>query len=257
MITSTSNKQMKHLQQLLKKSKCRKEEAVFVIEGVKMFLEAPRDRIVKVYVSQSFYERDRKEELFSGLEVEVVEDEVFRIVSDTKTPQGIIAIVRQASYNIEEMLQSETPNLIILENIQDPGNLGTIVRTAEGAGVTGIIASRNTVDLYNPKTIRSTMGSIYRMPILFVEDLIDILPCLKERNITTYAAHLAGTTYYDQEDYRGGTALIIGNEGNGISEQLANSTDVLIRIPMEGKVESLNAAMAAGILMYEVYRQRR
>ena len=139
-----------------------------------------------------------------------------------------------------------------------PGGSGDHrLRTAEGAGADGIILNRASVDLYNPKTIRSTMGSVYRMPFLYVEEIEEILPELKRRNIRTYAAHLKGKNCYDEEDYRTGTAFFIGNEGNGLSERLSRMADVRIRIPMEGSLESLNAAVAASILMYEVNRQRR
>ena len=145
---------------------------------------------------------------------------------------------------------------MLIENLQDPGNLGTMIRTAEGAGVTGILISRESVDLYNPKTIRSTMGSIYRVPVHITDSLTGLVPLLHQRGIRTYAAHLRGTKSYTEADYRTGTAFLIGNEGNGLTEELADAADQYIRIPMEGQVESLNAAMAAGILMYEVKRQR-
>jgi TrmH family RNA methyltransferase len=131
------------------------------------------------------------------------------------------------------------------------------MRTAEGAGADGVILSRTSVDLYNPKTIRSTMGSIYRMPFLYVDQIEEILPELKKRGIRTYAAHLKGEHSYDEEDYRSGTAFFIGNEGNGLTEELSAKADTWIRIPMHGQLESLNAAVAASILMYEVCRQRR
>ena len=147
--------------------------------------------------------------------------------------------------------------MMILDNLQDPGNLGTIFRTAEAAGVTGIIMSRDCVDIYNPKTIRSTMGALYRMPFLYVDDLKETIHTLKEQNIKSYAAHLDGKNTYDKEDYRQGTAFLIGNEGNGLREEIAQCADTWIRIPMCGQVESLNAAVAATVLMFEVSRQRR
>jgi len=163
---------------------------------------------------------------------------------------------KQYLYHVD-MLQKKNPHLLLLENLQDPGNVGTIMRTAEGAGADGIILSRTSVDLYHPKTIRSTMGSIYRMPFLYVNSLEEILPVLKKQGIRTYAAHLQGKNCYDQEDYRKGCAFFIGNEGNGLSESLSRQADAWIRIPMQGKLESLNAAIAASILMYEACRQRR
>ena len=146
---------------------------------------------------------------------------------------------------------------MVLDNLQDPGNLGTIVRTAEGAGVTGIIMSRDTVDIYNPKTIRSTMGSVYRMPFFYVEDILEFLEDLRGQGIRTYAAHLDGANNYDEESYKGACAFLIGNEGNGLRYEVAKKADIWIKIPMYGQVESLNAAIASSILMYEVSRQRR
>lgn len=189
--------------------------------------------------------------------MEVLADRVFAQVSDTKTPQGILCVLEQFHYTLPDLLKRKNPHLLLLEDLQDPGNLGTILRTAEGAGVDGIILSRGCVDLYNPKTIRSTMGSVYRMPFLYTETLADVLPVLGKKGIRTYAAHLQGQKDYDQEDYRTGCAFLIGNEGNGLSGELSRQADAWIRIPMKGKLESLNAAVAASILMYEVFRQRR
>jgi len=134
---------------------------------------------------------------------------------------------------------------------------GRDYRTAEGAGVSGIILSKDCVDIYNPKTIRSTMGAIYRMPFIYVEDLPEACALLKKKEICLYAAHLDGAHFYDEEDYSGGCAFLIGNEGNGLRDEVAACADVRIKIPMHGQVESLNAAVAASILMYEVCRQRR
>ena len=183
--------------------------------------------------------------------------EVLAKMSDTQTPQGILCIVEQKKYDIEELLNIENPHFMVLDNLQDPGNLGTIVRTAEGAGVDAIFLSKESVDIYNPKTIRSTMGSIYRMPVIYVDDLLELLNIFKQRGIKSYAAHLEGKKSYDKEDYQSGTAILIGNEGNGLRDEVAENADVWVQIPMQGKVESLNAAIAASILMFEVYRQRR
>ena len=141
--------------------------------------------------------------------------------------------------------------------LQDPGNMGTIVRTAEGAGVTGVIMSRDCVDIYNPKTIRSTMGSIYRMPFYYAEDILKAIRKIKDAGIKVYAAHLDGEKSYDEEDYAFSCAFLIGNEGNGLREETSKMADHYIIIPMSGEVESLNAAIAASVLMFEVKRQRR
>ena len=189
MITSTSNQQMKNLTLLMKKAKARNEQGVFVAEGRKMFLEAPVDWVKQVYVSESFYEACTQGNMQDGMKsytqkhgeenlnrkvlerldktgYEVVADNVFKSVSDTQTPQGILCVIKKPEYELEELLKGEQTHLLILESIQDPGNLGTMVRTGEGAGITGVIMNQTTVDLFNPKTIRSTMGSIYRVPFL-------------------------------------------------------------------------------------------
>lgn len=257
MITSTANARVKNVIQLQRKMKVRKEQNAFVVEGPKMLHETPRQLIQEVYVSQSFLKKESHGRLLKGISYEVVDDRVFDQMSDTRTPQGILCVAMQMRYTMEEITRKEHPFLMVLEDLQDPGNVGTIFRTAEGAGVDGIILSKNCVDIYNPKTIRSTMGSIYRVPFLYAEHLGEILMLLNKNNIWTYAAHLDGKQMYDRENYTLGTAFLIGNEGNGLSQGLAKKASCLVKIPMEGELESLNAAAASAILMYEVHRQRR
>ena len=260
MITSTSNARIKRLVNLKKKRKLRDEEGVFLVEGIRMFREVPLDKLKEVYVSESFYkkEKDTVKEVLkdSKIRVEELTDTVFSHASDTKTPQGILCVVEQMNHKISELTSAECPLIMVLDHLQDPGNLGTILRTTEGAGVTGILMDRECVDIYNPKTIRSTMGSIYRMPFLIVDDAVGFVKGLKARKICTYAAHLHGVHSYREEDYTKGTAFLIGNEGNGLTDAMAEAAECLIRIPMEGKVESLNAAIASAVLMYEAHGQR-
>lgn len=240
-----------------------------------MFLEAPMEGIRKVYVSESFFARltetqvareDKNGEKFGAcLEkmqktgYETVPDDTFKKISDTMTPQGILCVMKRMDYTILDLLQKPNPTLMVLEDLQDPGNLGTIVRTGEGAGIDGIIMSKGCADIYNPKTIRSTMGSLYRVPFVYTENLEETILQLKQKGIRFYAAHLKGSHYYDEENYaaEGGIGFLIGNEGNGLKEETANLANCYIKIPMEGKVESLNAAIAASVLMYEAYRQKR
>lgn len=262
MIISTSNAKVKALVNLKKKRKERDKENVFLVEGIRMFREVPADKLKEVYVSESFYKKEKKlvDEIAgrSKVRVEILADNVFSHVSDTMTPQGILCVVEQMNYTLENVLSNgEVPHLMVLDNLQDPGNLGTIVRTAEGAGVTGIVMSKETVDIYNPKVIRSTMGSIYRMPFYYAEDLLEAIAEMKKRNISTYAAHLDGKNSYDEENYKKPCAFFIGNEGNGLRDEIADAADIYIRIPMCGQVESLNAAIAACVLMFEAARQRR
>ena len=260
MISSTSNAQIKNIIQLQKKSKAREEQGAFVIEGIKMFEESVTfGKLIKAYVSKSFYEEKVLEisDYFKDIPYEIVEDTVLKEASDTLTPQGIMAIVKKPEYNLEDILQDTNANLVILEDLRDPGNLGTILRTAEGAGITGIILSKTSVDMYNPKVIRSTMGAIYRMPFVYVEDLIETIDNIKSHHISIYAAHLSADCYYDEVNYKGKCAILIGNEANGLSDEITKMATKYIKIPMAGNVESLNAAIAAAILMYEIYRQKR
>ena len=227
MITSTSNARVKELVQLQKKSKVRNEQGVFLVEGVKMYQEIPQEQLVKVYVSETFADKQKEEinRLKDRRKLEYLSDHVFQYVSDTKTPQGILCVVRQTTYCLEDILEAEDAHLLVLDNLQDPGNLGTILRTAEGAGVTGIIISKESVDIYNPKVIRSTMGSIYRVPFVYVEDLKEAIAKVKAHGIFTYAAHLDGKNSYDKEDYTKKTAFLIGNEGNGLRKEIADLAD--------------------------------
>lgn len=282
MITSFSNKSVREVVQLNQKAKVRNKQGLFVVEGVKMFLEAPQDRITRVYIAQRAEGelREAYGKKLGRVSCETVADDVFDRMSDTKTPQGILTLVKQHHYRLEDMLmrkqerrcidrntgksisiiggvQQRKTLYILLEDIQDPGNLGTIFRTGEAAGADGIIMSRHTVDIYNPKTIRSTMGSIYRVPFFYTDDICETIRTLQKNEIQVYAADLNGGKFYDEYDYCGKTAFLIGNEGNGLREETAACADARIEIPMEGSVESLNAAAASTVLLYEAYRQRR
>lgn len=258
MITSSANAKVKNVMNLVKKAKARKLSGLFVAEGLRIFREIPRDMIDSLFVSESFLKEESHRKLIEGLSCEVVSDEVFNAMSDTQTPQGILALVRQFSYKIEDLQTKGSPAfLMILESIQDPGNLGTIIRAGEGAGVTGVIMDDATADIYNPKVIRSTMGSVCRVPFVYTNDLSGTLKNLKAQGVRLYAAHLEGRNNYEKEDYTVDTGFLIGNEGNGLTEETTALADALVKIPMMGKVESLNAAVAASILMFEAARQRR
>ena len=254
------NQQQKYILNLQRKSRERKREQAFVIEGRKMFEEAPSDRVKMIVASESFCKSKEGAALLKEKKFDVVSDSIFETLSDTKTPQGILAIVKRLNYTMNDLMQvknQKAPHLVVLDNLQDPGNLGTIFRTAEAAGVTGILLSKDCVDVYNPKVIRSTMGAVFRMPFLYVEDLPEKIKELQKKSIKTYAAHLRGENAYDEEDYTTGCAFLIGNQGNGLRDEVADCADCLIRIPMEGEAESLNAAVAAAVLMFEAGRQRR
>lgn len=292
MITSTSNQKVKELIRLREKSRAREEEGIFLVEGPRMVQEIPPQRISCLYVSESYGEKNREQIAAfreMGVSTEVFSDDVFARVSDTRTPQGILAAVHMMEYSFSDILgvkktaahthvqrsfmqepfgqnfsskeggtgRARLPLVLVLDNLQDPGNMGTVFRSAEAAGASGILMSRDCVDVYNPKVIRSTMGAIFRLPFYRADDLRGAAGDLKAAGLRVYAAHLEGRRTYDGEDYRRGCAFLIGNEGNGLRPEIAECADCRIRIPMEGGTESLNAAVAASILMFEAARQRR
>ncbi|MBQ6470255.1 MAG: RNA methyltransferase [Lachnospiraceae bacterium] len=265
MITGSGNAQLKMIRQLMKSREMREERGVFAAEGRKIFEEVPENAVEQIYVSGTFA-REHAGEL-ADRTYTVVEDKRFESISDTKNPQGVIAVLKKPVWNPEEVLSPKAEAgegkkmhgllLLMAEHLQDPGNAGTIIRTAEAAGADAVIFTDDSVDIFNPKVVRATMGSIFRVPVLYVNDAAAFAGQLKERKIRTYAAYLPGSTVYDEPDYTGGTCFIIGNESKGLSLRTAEAADARIRIPMTEHINSLNAAMAAGILLYEAERQRR
>lgn len=246
MITSANNEKVKNVAKLLTNAKARRMQQAFVVEGERIVREIPKERILECYVSAD-YEAD------PGVSAQIVEDNIFRKMSDTKNPQGILCVVKMETVEFNEYLSAHKTgklHILVLEGIQDPGNMGTMIRTAEGAGFDCVLADRNTVDIYNPKVTRATMGSLFRMPVIYTDDLPASMTALREAGVVSYAAHLQGTNDFDKEQYSDRTAILIGNEGNGLSDEIAGMADKLVKIPMQGQLESLNAAVAAALLMY-------
>lgn len=245
----------------------RREEQLFVVEGIRMFCEAPAEWIREVYVSESFLCKCGRDaglnEQIKKYPYEVLADDVYKKISDTQTPQGVLCVLSMPHYELADSVDRwmtdsrKAPFLVLLEDLQDPGNMGTILRAGEGAGVDGVIMTRQTVDIFNPKVIRATMGSIYRVPFYIAEDMGQTIDFLGEKGVQVYAAHLDDSVDYDEPDYTKPTAFLIGNEGNGLRRRTAERAAQYIKIPMAGQVESLNAAAAAAVLMYEAARQRR
>lgn len=288
MITSSSNSRIKNIIRLQKSSKARKEQGVFVLEGIKMFAEAAEcSRVREVYVSESFmalygellkkgkeavspkenslqagilaWMKRSGDDWLSAYNIEMVGDEVFQRLSDTVSPQGILAVV-----DMPERTFAETGNILVLDGVQDPGNLGTILRTAEAADIAGVILSKDSADVFNPKVIRATMGGIFRVPFRVAEDIAAEVAGLKKTAdaggelYTVYGAALGeGCVEYTEPDYTKPSVVVIGNEAKGISVPVMNILDKRVQIPMSGNVESLNAAVAASVLMFEMARQRR
>ena len=276
-ISSKDNKRIKYIRSLLEKGNIRKKNHQFVVEGIKLVDEALEyGKVLEVVCAESLYnelisgdlsgnrllaENDKNITNYvkKGSSLLVVSDMVFKSMSETKTPQGILAVVEMPDYRLLDkgfLEQAYTKNgkikLLVLEDTADPGNLGTIMRTAEAAGVTGVIMGKGTVDIFNPKVVRSTMGSIFRLPFAYEEDLKETIKELKKQGISFYATHLKGEKSYKDIKYSDKSAILVGNEARGLSYDVADLADTYVLIPMQGKVESLNAAVAAALMMYEV-----
>lgn len=260
MISSTANTRVKNIAVLQKKGKERRRQGLFVIEGRKLFEEVLRDApdaIHEVYVTEAFFDSPAHRKLLGTVSYETVTDNVMKAMAETMEPQGVLATVRIPQYDKTALSEKKDAVWIALEDLRDPGNLGTVLRTAEAAGVTGVLLSDSSVDMYNPKVVRSTMGAIFRVPHFYVSDFLEELDRWKEAGATLYAAHLQGTRYYDEPEYDGCSVILIGNEANGLSDAAAQKANCLVKIPMEGKAESLNAAVATSLFVYEAYRKRR
>ena len=251
MITSKSNDLIKHIKGLhLKKN--RDESGEFIVEGPKMVKEviASDLKINKVIIC---------EELFCepidvrNNDVEFVTATVFEHISDTKTPQGIMAVVSKRTN--EDIKYSDT--IFALDNVQDPGNLGTIIRTLDCAGINTLLLSSGCADEYNPKVIRSTMGAIFRVNVFSDLNLKEELEKLKEEGYNIVVTSLEGATNMFEHKFEGKNIVVIGNESNGVSKEIQELANVRIKIPMAGQTESLNAGVAASLVAYEIYRSRQ
>lgn len=259
MITAKSNQQLKRIGQLLRKRSARDEEQAFVIEGRKMFFELLRDYpelLQRAFFSESGLAglSDTERELACSYPYEIVRDDIFASVAETVTPQGVLAIVSMPERSLND-LTATGKGILLLETLQDPGNLGTMLRTAEAADMGGILLSHDCVDAFSPKVVRATMGAILRVPFVYASDFPEAVKSLKEQGYTVFAAHLKGSVPYDEPDYGKKYAIMIGNEGNGLTEEAASLADYRVRIPMAGQAESLNAAVAAAVLMYEAKKR--
>lgn len=262
-ITSVKNPLVKEVKSL-KIKKYRESKGLFFIEGFRFVEEAIKgqEEIEKIFISEQFVRTKNPdtESLLEQIRLQKYEtvllsDRVFKEVSDTNNPQGILAVLRVKKRSLNEIISTDN-FFILLDSIQDPGNMGTIIRTADAAAFTGVIVSKGCVDVYNPKVLRSTMGSIFHIPVVLSESLPDTINYLKTKGIKVYAAHLNGKVNYFETRMESDTAILIGNEANGLSNEISSCATSMVKIPMPGKSESLNASVAAAILMYECVRQR-
>ena len=287
-ITSKDNKIFRSFEQLLQK-KYRDQRGEYLIEGENLIVEAIKTgqelRTILVRADRA----DDYAELIDdacGLAADgthgtavaartnafSIAENLFDKLSQTETSQGIIASVRKQDFDKEDFLEckcgdpdgdsSESGidrggNFLVLDRLQDPGNIGTIIRTADAAGYKLVIAMKGTADIYSPKTVRAATGSLFRMPVVFMDSSTELVEFTRAAGKKLVATCFDTDRYYFDEDLTEDIALVIGNEGNGISQEIIESSDLRIKIPMHGNIESLNASVAAGILMYETVRGRK
>jgi len=261
MIESLQNEQVKHVVSL-QRHKAREEAQLFVAEGWRFVKEAVNRNapIVKVFVCQGSetleWECLHKKLCERGIPFEEVDKRVLRKMSATEEPQGILAVVRQTTYTWADLHIERNTILLILDGIQDPGNLGTILRTALASGVRYVCLTPGTVDLYNPKVLRSTMGAIFSLVLLPDHQPEDILGFCRDRGLSIFMGDIQGSSVYHTKLAEGPFALVVGNEGKGPSPYFRSADVECVTIPMSQDVESINVAIATGILLYEIVRQR-
>lgn len=260
-LTGSQNPLIKEVR-ALKNKNSREEKGLYFIEGFRFVTEALKGNVSIRYVvvSETFSAESGSEELLKklddiALKSYIVPDSLFASISDTQSPQGILAVL-SLEKKILKGAELSGNLLVILDSIKDPGNMGTIIRTADAAGCEGVIIPDGCVDVYNPKVLRSTMGSVYHVPIYHCSNVSEAMEIVKKSGFLLCASHLEGSISLYESDLSGKVALIIGSEADGIGVETAENSDILLRIPMEGRAESLNASVAAGIMIFEAVRQK-
>lgn len=241
----------------LKERRFRQKENKFILEGLRLIEEAIKASMEIEYIilleenTSIFEDSVLLSKSINKEKVYVLSKNLFTQIAATENPQGILAVVKNKEISID--LNGEF--FLICDKVQDPGNLGTIIRTAHAAGVDGIILTKGTVDIYNDKTIRSTMGSIFYLPIFYDDSDFTLIKKLKENNFNIVTTSLKESKNFFDENLKGKIVLAVGNEGNGISDELFDLADKKVKIPMPGNAESLNVAVAASIILFEKVRQ--
>lgn len=259
-ITSRDNETIKEIIKL-KEKKYRKER--FIVEGIKMVKEAILENanidLIVMREDMLQYE-DNINQKNNQFDIDVsnyktieVTEKIFSELTDVETPQGILAVIKKPQQNQE--IDMSANYILALDGVQDPGNLGTILRTADSANLKQIIVTKNTVDSYSPKVVRSTMGSIYRIKVIEVDNLVETMKKLNQNGFETVTTALSTDKSIYDINYNK-KVVIIGNEANGVSKEVQDASNYKVKIPMLGKTESLNASIATGIMIYEYVRQQ-
>lgn len=241
----------------LKTKKYRDKEGLYLIEGPNLVEEAVKNgaKIRSVLMTEDM----EFEVSLTDVDIYFLGNRLFTMVSSTETPQGIMAIVEKDQISLDTLVALDeklkpSGNILVLDKLQDPGNIGTMIRTADAAGYEAVFLVKGSGDIYSPKVVRSAAGSLFRVPMLYIDDYDQLLTVLKKLSKKIVATGFDTESWYYDEDLTQGIALVIGNEGNGVNPWLFEKADKIVKIPMEGNIESLNAAVAAGILMYERLR---
>jgi len=257
-ITSKDNEVIKNIRKL-KEKKYRDSANEYIVEGLKLIEEAIEENvnIKKIVVCEECLKDSEIEQKFlykiAKYDCIYVSDKVFSLLTDVVNPQGMLAVI--AKEGTEDKINYSDDVIVVLDGIQDPGNLGTILRTVDSVGLSQIILSKSSVDAYNPKVVRSTMGAIFRVKIIESENLVETLKNLKKHKFKVAATSLEGSESIYNTDYNK-KVIIIGNESKGVSREILEIADSRIKIPMLGKTESLNASIATGVILYEYVRRK-
>jgi TrmH family RNA methyltransferase len=256
-ITSIHNPRVKLWSQLLTK-RGRESQNKYLLEGIHLIQEAllsqaPLETIL--FLIDRGLPPELQELNAQSVECIGVSEGVLAKCTETQTPQGVVAIARKLLGSIEPLLDTANGLVIVVDGVQDPGNLGTIIRSADAVGATGVVLGAGTADLYNPKTVRATMGSMFHLPVLEC-DLLKLLPEVASQGIQIISSGLSAVNHCYEIDLTVATWIIVGNEGSGVSREIERFVSQSVIIPMRGKAESLNVAMAATVLLFESLRQR-
>lgn len=264
LITSQANPLIKSIKRLARRRQ-REKEQKFLIEGSRFVEEALKwDWPLDVIICDSRFYPGQGDNIIGmagskGIKVVQTTERLLAELAETENPQGVAAVARMIRWEISHILKSgpfRNPVVLLVDGVQDPGNLGTIIRSADGFGAGGVILTRGTADLYNPKTLRSTMGSVFHLPIAQNGEIREILPLLTENKYTLLVGDPSGGLPVNRADLLRPVVLVVGSEASGPSRELMSCEHIRVTIPMPGKAESLNVGVASSILLYEVVRQR-
>ncbi len=257
-ILSKENANVKYAKKLASSSKFRKEENCFLIEGARLCKDAFQSgvRIEKIFYTQKCFEKS--EDFISKItkfakKSFVVSQNVMNAISDTNAPQGIVCVCKHTDKSIHDSDVSKYSSVVLLENIQNPSNLGSIFRTCDALGINLVAVSKNSCDIYNPKTLRGSMGALFRLNVILFSDSSEFIKILQKNNFKVYATVPAsGSLLLGTLKFEGKTGIVFGNEGNGLDSETINACNEKIMIPMNANAESLNVSVATGIALWEM-----